>query len=119
MTPAISIKDLKKTYREGKTSQHKEALRGVNLEIPQGSFFGLLGPNGAGKSTIINILAGLTLKTSGKINVLGFDLDENPLALRHKMGIVPQELVLDPFFNVTETLEYYAGYYGIPQGKRH
>jgi len=127
MNSAISIKNLRKSYKTGKKAyrqgakplaEGREALKGVDLEIPQGSFFGLLGPNGAGKSTLINILAGLTLKTGGSVEVLGLDLDKNPRDIRYKIGVVPQELVLDPFFSVYETLEYYAGYYGIPKVKR-
>lgn len=113
---AIEIKNLSKTYR--KKSVSKEALKSINLEIKKGSFFGLLGPNGAGKSTIINILAGLVNKTSGKVKIAGIDIEKNPQAAKFKIGIVPQELVLDPFFNVRETLEIYAGYYGIKKSQR-
>src|SRR5580692_4664598 len=86
MTPAISIKGLKKTYRDGKARQHKEALKGIDLEIPQGSFFGLLGPNGAGKSTIINILASLVVKTSGSVAICGHDIDADMRAARRSIG---------------------------------
>jgi ABC-2 type transport system ATP-binding protein len=110
---AIQIKNLTKTYKKSGSSPAKEALKGINLEIKKGSIFGLLGPNGAGKSTIINILAGLVNKTSGEVRVAGIDLSENPNAAKFKIGIVPQELIIDPFFNVFETLEIYAGYYGI------
>ncbi len=113
---AIEIKNLSKTYR--KKSVSKEALKSINLEIKKGSFFGLLGPNGAGKSTIINILAGLVNKTSGEVKIAGIDIEKNPQAAKFKIGIVPQELVLDPFFNVRETLEIYAGYYGIKKSQR-
>ena len=113
---AIEIKNLSKTYR--KKSSSKEALKSINLEIKKGSFFGLLGPNGAGKSTIINILAGLVNKTSGEVKIAGIDIEKNPQAAKFKIGIVPQELVLDPFFNVRETLEIYAGYYGIKKSQR-
>ena len=115
---AIEIKDLTKTYQKSKRSPAKEALKGINLQIKKGSIFGLLGPNGAGKSTIINILAGLVNKTSGTVKIADFDLDENPLQAKFKIGIVPQELVIDPFFNVYETLEIYAGYYGIKKPER-
>ncbi len=123
---AIEIKDLRKVYsgkgrfKVGSRSQNstQEALRGINLSIPKGSFFGLLGSNGAGKSTIINIIAGLTIKTSGKVIICGKDIDTDPRATRFHIGVVPQELVLDPFFTVRETLEYHAGYYGIPANKR-
>jgi ABC-2 type transport system ATP-binding protein len=113
---AIEIKNLSKTYR--KKSSSKEALKSINLEIKKGSFFGLLGPNGAGKSTIINILAGLVNKTSGEVKIAGIDIEKNPQAAKFKIGIVPQELILDPFFNVRETLEIYAGYYGIKKSQR-
>jgi len=126
MNSAISIKQLSKSYKTAKRSYRlaakpvpgREALKSIDLEIPQGSFFGLLGPNGAGKSTLINIIAGLTIKTSGKVSVLGRDLDRDPRGIRRIIGVVPQELVLDPFFSVWETLEYYAGYYGIPAKQR-
>jgi ABC-2 type transport system ATP-binding protein len=115
---AIEIIDLKKTYQKSKKSPAKEALKGINLQIKKGSIFGLLGPNGAGKSTIINIMAGLVNKTSGTVKIGGFDLDTQAQQAKFKIGIVPQELVLDPFFNVYETLEFYAGYYGIKKENR-
>jgi len=115
---AIEIKDLNKTYKKSKRSPEKIALKSVNLEIKKGSFFGLLGPNGAGKSTIINVLAGLVKKTSGSLKISGIDIDKNPQAAKFKIGIVPQELVIDPFFNVHETLEIYAGYYGLKKSER-
>ena len=115
---AVEIKDLHKSYKKTKRSPEKIALSGINLEIKKGSFFGLLGPNGAGKSTIINILAGLVNKTSGCVKICGIDIDENSKATKFKIGIVPQELVIDPFFNVRETLEIYAGYFGIKKSQR-
>lgn len=115
---AIEIIDLKKTYQKSPRSPAKEALKGINLQIKKGSIFGLLGPNGAGKSTIINIMAGLVNKTSGTVKIAGFDLDSEPQQAKFKIGIVPQELVIDPFFNVYETLEIYAGYYGIRKKDR-
>lgn len=115
---AIEIKNLNKTYKKSKKSPAKEALRDVNLQIKKGSFFGLLGPNGAGKSTIINIMAGLVNKTSGMVKISGIDIDENQKASKFKIGIVPQELIIDPFFNVRETLEIYAGYFGIRKSER-
>jgi ABC-2 type transport system ATP-binding protein len=115
---AIEIKDLCKTYKSSKQTSVKVALNSVNLQIKKGSFFGLLGPNGAGKSTIINILAGLVNKTSGQVKICGLDIDKNLQESKFKIGIVPQELVIDPFFNVRETLEIYAGYYGIEKSKR-
>ncbi len=115
---AISIKNLSKTYLSKDGSGSKHALDNINLEIPKGSFFGLLGPNGAGKSTIINILAGLTLKTAGEVKVCGFNLDTQMRQVKQSLGIVPQELILDPFFNVREALEFHAGYYGVPKKER-
>jgi ABC-2 type transport system ATP-binding protein len=115
---AIEIKNLSKTYKKSKKSSEKIALKSVDLQIKKGSFFGLLGPNGAGKSTIINILAGLVNKTSGEVKIAGLNIDENQQAAKFKIGIVPQELVIDPFFNVRETLEIYAGYYGIKKSDR-
>lgn len=111
---AIEIKNLSKTYKKGE----KVALKSIDLEIKKGSFFGLLGPNGAGKSTIINILAGLVNKSSGSVKIAGINIDENPQAAKFKIGIVPQELIIDPFFNVRETLEIYAGYFGVRKSER-
>ena len=118
MEYAIEINNLQKTYQKSKKSASKDALKSIDLKIKKGSFFGLLGPNGAGKSTIINILAGLVKKTSGQVRIAGIDIDENQKATKFKIGIVPQELIIDPFFNVYETLEIYAGYFGIPKAKR-
>lgn len=118
MTPAISIQNLKKTYRDGKTGQEKTALKGVSLEVPRGSFFGLLGPNGAGKSTMINIMAGLVIKTSGEVSICGNDIERDMRAARRSIGVVPQELVLDTFFTVREALDIHAGYYGVPKAQR-
>jgi ABC-2 type transport system ATP-binding protein len=106
---AIRITNLNKTYNDGATY----ALNGVNLQIKQNSIFGLLGPNGAGKSTLINILAGLTVKTSGEISILDTDFDLHPQKIKYMLGIVPQEISLDTFFNVENSLEFYAGYFGI------
>ncbi len=118
MTSAISIKQLQKTYREKKSGQNKVALKGIDLEIPRGSFFGLLGPNGAGKSTMINIMAGLVIKTGGTVTICGHDIEKDMRAARQSIGVVPQELVLDTFFTVREALDIHAGYYGIPKPKR-
>jgi len=115
---AIEISSLSKTYKKSKRSPEKIALKSIDLKIKKGSFFGLLGPNGAGKSTIINILAGLVNKTAGEVKIGGIDISKNPQAAKFKIGIVPQELVIDPFFNVYETLEIYAGYYGIRKADR-
>src|SRR6476661_3615994 len=111
---AISIVDLQKTYKGG-----KRALDGVSLEIPRGGIFGLLGPNGAGKSTIINILAGLVMKTGGTANIWGFDIDAHPRNAKRSIGVVPQEILFDPFFTPKEALEIQAGLYGIPKAQRH
>ncbi len=94
------------------------ALIDFNLQIPKGSIFGLLGPNGAGKSTFINILGGLVTKNSGKIKICGIDIEKNPKQSKKKIGIVPQELNIDPFFTPYELLELQAGLYGIPKKKR-
>lgn len=115
---AIEINNLQKTYKKSKRSPEKKALLGVDLKIKKGSFFGLLGPNGAGKSTIINILAGLVTKTEGEVKIAGIDIDKDQKLSKFKIGIVPQELVIDPFFNVRETLEIYAGYFGIKKADR-
>ena len=118
MTYAIEIDSLSKTYQKSAKTPPKIALENIDLKIKKGSFFGLLGPNGAGKSTIINIMAGLVNKTSGTVKISGIDISENPVASKFKIGIVPQELIIDPFFNVYETLEIYAGYFGIKKSLR-
>ena len=110
---AIAIQGLSKTYKGG-----KQALTDVSLEIPRGSMFGLLGPNGAGKSTLINILAGLVVKSAGKAAIWGFDIDEHPRNAKASIGIVPQEILFDPFFTPFEMLEIYGGLYGVPKGRR-
>ena len=113
MTSAISIRGLAKTYANG-----KQALGGIDLEIPRGSIFGLLGPNGAGKSTLINILAGLVRKSAGNASIWGFDIDEHPRNAKASIGIVPQEILFDAFFTPFETMELQAGLYGVPPKKR-
>lgn len=118
MISAIDIKNLRKTYAGGKKTPPKMALKGIDLAVPRGSFFGLLGPNGAGKSTLINILAGLVLKTSGEARVMGHDIERDMRAARLSLGVVPQELILDTFFTVREALDIHAGYYGVPKAKR-
>ncbi len=110
---AIAIDSLCKTYKGG----HR-ALDDVTVHVPQGQIFGLLGPNGAGKSTIINILAGLVTKTSGSATIWGFDIDAHPRNAKNSIGIVPQEIVFDPFFTPFETLELVAGLYGVPKASR-
>lgn len=118
MTAAISARGLKKTYAATKKAPAKEALKGVDLTIPQGSIFGLLGPNGAGKSTFINILAGLVRKSEGEVSVWGFDIDDNPRQARASIGVVPQEINMDVFFTPKEALEIQAGLYGVPAKSR-
>lgn len=115
---AIEIKGLKKTYRGGKGEPEKHALKGIDLNIPRGSVFGLLGPNGAGKSTLINILAGLVTKTAGQVKIWGFDQDVNPRQSRASIGVMPQELNMDPFFSPRGALEVQAGLYGVPKVDR-
>jgi len=115
--PAISVKNLNKIYGKNSLSE-KLALDNINLDIPRGSIFGLLGPNGAGKSTFINILADLVKKTSGKVNVLGVDHEKDLKTVKSSMGIVPQELNIDPFFTPYELLEIQAGLYGVSRKNR-
>ncbi len=107
MTNAIEILDVAKQYGSF------QALRGVSLEIRQGEFFGLLGPNGAGKTTLISIIAGLTRASRGRVSVMGHDVVGDYRAARRALGVVPQELVFDPFFTVRETLRFTSGYYGV------
>jgi ABC-2 type transport system ATP-binding protein len=115
---AIEISGLVKTYGGAKGQPEKQALRGIDLDIPTGSVFGLLGPNGAGKSTLINILAGLVVKTAGQVRIWGFDQDVNPRQSRAAIGVMPQELNLDPFFTPRAALEVQAGLYGVPKSQR-
>ena len=109
----LSVKNLNKTY-----NKKIHALRNLNLEVKEGEIFGLLGPNGAGKSTFINILAGLTTKTSGDVDVWGFNMDKNPRQVRASLGIVPQEINVDPFFTPKKLLELQAGLYGVKKEDR-
>ena len=106
MNKAIAFKNVSKNYGQLK------AVKGITLSIEEGDFFGLLGPNGAGKSTLINMLAGLVMPTSGSIKAMGFDVIKDYQNARHSLGIVPQELVFDPFFNLREMLRFQAGYFG-------
>lgn len=108
---ALKVKNVNKIYQQG--NKHVEALKNISLEVKTGEIFGLLGPNGAGKSTFINILAGTVNKTNGFINVWGFDLDKNPRQVRASLGIVPQEINVDPFFSPKKILEIQAGLYGV------
>jgi ABC-2 type transport system ATP-binding protein len=118
-TPAaISIRDLTKRYAPAGKSAGKLALDSVSFDVPQGQIFGLLGPNGAGKSTLINILAGMVMKTSGSAEIWGFDIDRDPRNAKRAIGIVPQEVVFDPFFTPFEVLENQAGLYGVPKAAR-
>ena len=118
MPPAIAIRDLVKRYAPAGKGEGKLALKGVSFDVPQGQIFGLLGPNGAGKSTLINTLAGLVMKTSGTVNIWGFDIDTQRRNASRAIGIVPQEIVFDPFFTPREVLENQAGLYGIEKGDR-
>ena len=113
---AVRLRGLSKTYRSSKAT--KVALTDVDLDIPRGSLFGLLGPNGAGKSTMINILAGLVNKSAGQATIWGFDIDRDQRQARAAIGVVPQELNIDPFFTPFELLELQAGLYGVPPSER-
>ncbi len=115
---AVEIKNLSKTYAAQGKNGEKLALHNLDLNIPRGSFFGLLGPNGAGKSTLINILAGLVIKTSGSVRIWGYDTAHDMRAAKRAIGVVPQELNIDPFFTPREMLELQAGLYGIPKSQR-
>ena len=116
--PAIAIRDLTKRYAGVKGEPGKLALDGVSFDVPQGQIFGLLGPNGAGKSTLINVLAGLVSKTAGSAEIWGFDIDRDQRNAKRAIGIVPQEIVFDPFFTPFEVLENQAGLYGVPKALR-
>src|SRR6476661_8153046 len=113
MPPAVQITDLVKRYPTG-----TEALKGVSLEIGAGEFFGLLGPNGAGKSTLIHCTTGLAQPTSGEISVFGHDAIDDYADARQAVGLAPQEINLDWFLTVAETLDYHAGYFGMPKAER-
>jgi ABC-2 type transport system ATP-binding protein len=115
---AIEINSLTKNYIDASSKAVLKVLKNIDLSIPKGSCFGLLGPNGAGKSTLINILGGITLKTSGQVAICGHDIITSPRLAKASIGIVPQELSIDPFFSIRETLDHYAGYYGIPRRAR-
>ncbi|KPF79053.1 MAG: ABC transporter ATP-binding protein [Novosphingobium sp.] len=119
-TPAIRIRDLVKRYAPAgaRSGEGKLALGGVSFDVPQGQIFGLLGPNGAGKSTLINTLAGLVMKSSGTVEIWGFDIDREPRNAKASIGIVPQEIVFDPFFTPLEVLDIQAGLYGVPAPAR-
>jgi ABC-2 type transport system ATP-binding protein len=104
---AIQVNQVKKRYKDF------EALKGVSFEVEAGEFFGLLGPNGAGKTTLISIMAGLSRPSEGSVKINGFDVVDDYRQARRSLGVVPQELVFDPFFSVRETLRFTSGYYGI------
>lgn len=115
---AIETRNLCKTYAASNRQPPKIALKDVSLKIPRGSFFALLGPNGAGKSTLINILAGLVNKTSGEARVWDYDIVEDMRQARRAIGVVPQELNIDPYFTPREMLELHAGLFGVPKSER-
>ena len=113
---ALKLENVNKIYYQGE--KKVDALKNLSLEVKTGEIFGLLGPNGAGKSTLINILAGTVTKTDGYVNVWGFDLDKNPRQVRASIGIVPQEINVDPFFSPRKILEIQAGLYGVKSSER-
>ena len=119
MKTALSVENLSKVYLSGKKKiLDVNALNNITLEVRQGEIFGLLGPNGAGKTTFLSILAGTVVKTNGKVNVWGFDLDQNPRQVRASIGIVPQEINLDAFFSPKMLLDLQAGLYGVKNNQR-
>jgi ABC-2 type transport system ATP-binding protein len=111
MSAAVRVRGLEKRYSD------VHALRGVDLEIQEGEFFALLGPNGAGKTTLISILAGLAHATTGSAEVMGFDVVQQYRQARQALGVVPQELVFDPFFTVRESLRFQSGYFGLKRNE--
>jgi len=115
---AIEALGLEKTYRAFGKMPETLALKGIDLKIKRGSVFGLLGPNGAGKSTFINILAGLVTKTGGTAKIWGLDIDKHPRSSRAAIGVVNQEITMDPFFTPLQALDLQAGYYGVPKSER-
>ena len=118
MKNAIEIKNLQKTYAADGKSPEKVALHNIDLDIPAGSIFGLLGPNGAGKSTIINIMAGLVVKSAGTMQIWDEDIDRDARNARAAIGIVPQEINFDPFFTPRQILDIQSGLYGVPKSER-
>ena len=115
---ALSVENLTKVYLDSKTKKENSALSNLSFDVKQGEVFGLLGPNGAGKTTFLSILGGTVSKTSGSVNVWGFDLDKNPRQVKASIGIVPQEVNLDAFFSPHQLLELQAGLYGITKKDR-
>ncbi len=118
MQYAIRIRNIKKTYKASKKYPAKDALKGFDLDIPQGAMFALLGPNGAGKSTLINIMAGIVNKTAGSIEIWGIDIDKDHRQAKSAIGVVPQEIIMDPSFTPFEVVEDMAGLYGIKKSDR-
>ena len=115
---ALTVENLSKIYSDSKTKKQNKALNELSFNVKQGEVFGLLGPNGAGKTTFLSILGGTVTKTSGKVNVWGFDLDKNPRQVKSSLGIVPQEVNLDAFFSPKKLLDLQAGLYGIREKDR-
>tara|TARA_B100000575_G_scaffold243546_1_gene207356 strand:- start:1250 stop:2179 length:930 start_codon:yes stop_codon:yes gene_type:complete len=115
---ALTVENLTKIYSNSETNKQKKALSDLTFEVKQGEVFGLLGPNGAGKTTFLSILGGTVIKTSGQVNVWGFNLDKNPRQVRASIGIVPQEVNLDAFFSPKKLLELQAGLYGVTKKDR-
>ena len=115
---ALTVENLTKVYSDSKNKKENKALNDLNFQVNEGEVFGLLGPNGAGKTTFLSILGGTVSKTSGNINVWGFDLDKNPRQVKASIGIVPQEVNLDAFFTPRKLLELQAGLYGITKRDR-
>jgi len=115
---ALTVENLTKVYLDSKTKKENQALSNLSFEVKQGEVFGLLGPNGAGKTTFLSILGGTVTKTSGNVNVWGFNLDKNPRQVKASIGIVPQEVNLDAFFSPHKLLELQAGLYGITKKDR-
>ena len=115
---ALTVENLTKVYLNSKTKKENKALSNLSFEVKQGEVFGLLGPNGAGKTTFLSILGGTVTKTSGRVNVWGFNLDKNPRQVIASIGIVPQEVNLDAFFSPHKLLELQAGLYGITKKDR-
>ena len=115
---ALTVENLTKIYLNSKSKKENKALNNLTFNVKEGEVFGLLGPNGAGKTTFLSILGGTVIKSSGDVNVWGFDLDKNPRQVRASLGIVPQEVNLDAFFSPKKLLELQAGLYGIRKEDR-
>ncbi len=115
---ALTVENLTKVYSTSKSKKENKALNNLTFDVKEGEVFGLLGPNGAGKTTFLSILGGTVIKSSGDVNVWGFDLDKNPRQVRASLGIVPQEVNLDAFFSPKKLLELQAGLYGIKKEDR-